>query len=749
MMSLLNYSKRLYLLAFFLLMPPINIRAQIDGLLHDLSKSLPDTTRLDLLNQLAFQYRLVDTDSTLYYAGKAHALATQKEEKKWIGRSLGSFGVAYHIKGNFDSAVSYYQRAIPFAESSNDISGLSQVFNNLGLVDWNRGNLNKALDLFLRSYQIEEARGDSIGLIKALNNIGLVYRNMGEEEMALDYFLRTEKLLTPIGNPFRLSQLHNNLGLAYDQLGKRDSSFYHYRRSLLFAKQADARCYKAHPLLGLADLFSKVEASSADSLIFYAQKSLDLAKTCGLPKIQSGALLILGDGYLRNGFPNQAVALYSQALKLSKENDIKDHIMESHLRFYRMYKIQSNWEMALKSFESYEKVKAELLDEEKIREITLLEAQYEAAKERQLLMAKQDSERLLFENELQRERVKLTFYAAFAITLFVLILILFRSYKKEKAASKTLAQKNLLIEELSIYKNDLTHMIAHDIKNPLNAIITLSKKVNNHLGKDIAKAGNTIMNLLINMLELEKSREVKPDLKLERCSLLEMLQEACTAVELLLADKSISLNNEMSEDFELKVDRQMINRVFINLLTNAIKYSPSNDQISISAKANDHRKLKIGISDHGPGVSEEEQQQIFTKYYQSHRQKSGMAPSTGLGLAFCQMAIDLHNGQIEITSKTGQGTTFWITMTYESANEISLQPQSTEEIVFSKAEKEELHPFLTQLENLKVHNVGSIMSIMEEVKSGGLQEVWSNQVRNAVRYANDKRFKELVQMLKI
>ena len=181
MMSPQNYSRKLMSLVISLLFFMPKAHAQLDSLLRELSSATPDTIELAILNQLAFEYRVVDTDSTFYYAKAAYQQARTIGDEKWISRSLYNIGVGHHIKGEFDSAILYYHKAIPIANSVNDLKGLSNLYNNLGLVDWNTGDFTNALDYFLQSLQIDEKRQDTIGLISSYNNIGLVYRNMGEE----------------------------------------------------------------------------------------------------------------------------------------------------------------------------------------------------------------------------------------------------------------------------------------------------------------------------------------------------------------------------------------------------------------------------------------------------------------------------------------------------------------------------------------------------------------------------------------
>lgn len=719
-------------------------QAQLDSLIHESKQNHPDTVLLSLWNQIAFQYRTKNTDSTLFYARKALALAETITNDRWIGRSYYSIGVGFHIKGTFDSAVHHYKKGIPFAQSSGDQKGLARHYNNLGLVDWNQGELRTGLNYFLESYKIDKALGDSSGMITSINNIGLIHKALNEHQEALEYFQRSLVILEKIGGNFRLSQLHNNLGMTYTILEKLDTSMFHYQQALKYASLSNAECYQAHPLLGIADVLLRTEGSSIDTLIYYGSLALRTAEKCGLPKITSSTLIFLGDAHKRSEDYQKAESYYVDGLELATKYKINQSVMDASQRLYLLYKSQEKWQEAFANHEIYELSKSKLQGEEKIREVARLEAEFKADQERKLLLAQQENERLIYEK--QRN-----FYSIVAVISLMLVLLLGFIYCREKLNSNTLTRKNKLISELSTFKNELTQMIAHDIKNPLNSIIALSSTVEQKTGKDITKAGEAILRLITNMLDVEKFEDTQPDLRLESIHLSKLISEAKLAVELLLYDKSIQLQVELERDVKVTIDKQMMTRVLINLLSNAIKYSPSNSEIRIEAHVTSahHRKyVRIGIIDEGTGIPEEDQPYLFEKFYQADARKSGLAPSTGLGLTYCKMAINAHDGSISVESKINEGTTFWITLQVDEVLGESVRMQEdSQTIEISESELAVLKGYSSKLKALKVYNVSAIMPILDEIDDLFLETKWSAQVRSAVRYSNEKQFVHLLNMI--
>lgn len=736
---------------FFLVCLGFTSVSQTDSLRQRLGSSLRDSVKLEILNTIAFDFRSRDADSTLFYARSAYLLANSIENSKWISRSMYNIGVGHHIKGVFDSAVFYYQNAIPLAREADDQKGLSKLFNNLGLVDWNKGSLRTALDYFLKSYGINEKIRDRSGMVSSINNIGLVHQNLGEYESALRYFLQAGSLLEKLGGDFRLSQLHNNLGLIYQRLKKLDSSMIHYKKSLQYAKKADASCYIAHPYAGIASLMSMIKDSSADSLLFYAQKSVEISAKCGLPKIQSAAMVAMGDGYAKVGLLAEAEKTYQKALEQAKEYSILASLRDSYRGLYQIKKKQKNWEEAFNYFERFETVKSKIVDAEKIAEIALVEAKYESDKEKRGLLAEQEKERFLFENQVQEEKATRNFYLVLTVACMIVIILLLVIYQRERKAISALRRKNRLIQELSNFKIELINMIAHDIKNPLNSIIRLSEQIDRKVGADISKAGQAILRLITNMLDVEKYEEAKPNLKLEELQLTAILEEVSLAVELLLHDKSISLVVAIERDAIINADKDLITRVFVNLVSNAIKYSPSNESIKIVSKRttiNGVDYVKVGVSDRGPGIPEAEQEFIFEKFYQRELVKLGMTPSTGLGLSFCKMAVQAHDGTISVDSEENLGSTFWVTLEATMAPVVDHQElKNYRDLIISESDRHVLASYSRRLKELKIYKVSAIMAILDEVEALELNTKWPHQVRSAVQYSNKARFEELLSMV--
>jgi len=248
------------------------------------------------------------------------------------------------------------------------------------------------------------------------------------------------------------------------------------------------------------------------------------------------------------------------------------------------------------------------------------------------------------------------------------------------AAYNELKKAIAKLQELDKFKESLTGMIVHDLKNPLNAIIGLSSLdiENNEAMAVINSAGNQMLNLVLNILDVQKFEEAKVKLSIDAYNLKDTGTDCIQQVALLLTGKKLKSANLIPETITPKFDYDIILRVFINLLTNAIKYTPADGCITLNAfileSARDNHLIQnkvefihypqviVSVTDTGIGIPEDKIQIVFEKFGQVEAKKSGTVRSTGLGLTFCKLAVEAHKGKIWVTSTVNVGTTFWFSL---------------------------------------------------------------------------------------
>ncbi len=220
-------------------------------------------------------------------------------------------------------------------------------------------------------------------------------------------------------------------------------------------------------------------------------------------------------------------------------------------------------------------------------------------------------------------------------------------------------------------REDLTRMIIHDMRNPLVTI----RNALNALGTDpkttaaqsdflqiARKSSEGLLDMIGTLLDLSRLEEGQLTLKYEAVSLPDLVEVAVEQVASLAEDRRIVIEREVPASApEVQADRDQLRRVFINLLDNAIKFSPLDGRVVIrvnqQTKPGDNQ-VRISVTDYGKGIPAEHQSRIFDKFYQAESGDGG----TGLGLAFCKLVVETHGGRIWVESEKGKGSTFHLTL---------------------------------------------------------------------------------------
>ncbi|MBI4651321.1 PAS domain S-box protein [Candidatus Desantisbacteria bacterium] len=228
-------------------------------------------------------------------------------------------------------------------------------------------------------------------------------------------------------------------------------------------------------------------------------------------------------------------------------------------------------------------------------------------------------------------------------------------------------------KELEKQKHDFVSMITHDIKSPLTAILGFSSLLLTHYNEKMDKriydsittinnSGKKILYMVDDFLLSSKLEAGYLIMDMKPVRIDKIIDDLIPTFNAQLEEKNLTLNYSYEKDLpEILGDAVQIDRVFSNLINNAIKFTPSKGTINIYGKYiidGGERYIEISIGDTGIGIPENEIENIFNKY--STSRDSAKHKGTGLGLYISKMIIEAHNGKISFTSKEGEGTTFYI-----------------------------------------------------------------------------------------
>ncbi len=237
--------------------------------------------------------------------------------------------------------------------------------------------------------------------------------------------------------------------------------------------------------------------------------------------------------------------------------------------------------------------------------------------------------------------------------------------------------KNVRLEELDKEKSSLMNIVAHDLKAPLNKVAGAAQLLPNlgelneeqeefvQMIKKVAFDGKKFIEDLLDLNAIEQQRP--ETITWEKVPLESFISSAIIGYKQQADTKKIQLHFEPAlNGTAIEADRSYLNRIIDNLVSNAIKFSPPEKNIYISATENSHT-VSISIKDEGPGISESDQKKMFKKFQKLSARPTAGESSTGLGLSIIKTLVERLHGEISVSSELGKGTAFTVVLPKEKA----------------------------------------------------------------------------------
>lgn len=261
------------------------------------------------------------------------------------------------------------------------------------------------------------------------------------------------------------------------------------------------------------------------------------------------------------------------------------------------------------------------------------------------------------------------------VSIIIVILLLLRKARRAEASAK----------EANLAKTQFLHNVSHDIRTPMNAILGYSElmqnelkdndlsKVLEHLNK-LQKAGNILLSIINNVLDMARIESGHMELDENYANIEDIRQRLFEMFEDEAKKKNIHVRYTFNvEHKHVMADVTKVEEIFVNILSNAVKYTPSNGSVEVnvdelSCDEPGYMIVRTSITDTGIGMSQEYLDKIFESFSRE-RMTSSKISGTGLGMAIVKKYVDLLGGTIDVKSVLGKGSTFIVTLKYKMADE--------------------------------------------------------------------------------
>lgn len=349
--------------------------------------------------------------------------------------------------------------------------------------------------------------------------------------------------------------------------------------------------------------------------------------------------------------------------------------------------------------------------------------------------------------------------------------------KKElEVANRKLEEANQKLDQLQQYKEKLTNMIVHDLKNPLGAVLVNSRIEANNYNinpktkkrlQDIHQASTRIKVYIEDMLAIQTYANSRLPLHLASYQMYKGVQNAINILRSAIREKSLVIENNIPTEYYAQYDSKYIGRVYENLLSNAIKYTDTGGKIIFSAETlppdeqNPLGYIHFAIADSGQGIPTDKFKEIFEPFMQLEAREFANTSSTGIGLTFCKMAVESHDSQIQVTSQVGVGTTFMFDLvrTEKPANKPFQDPDTTPapttianeatEIALTQDERQALMPLVAELDKVEFYEVTILLSILkplEQAQTPNLTQ-WKTAIEESIDNVNEIEYQKLKKLV--
>ena len=265
-----------------------------------------------------------------------------------------------------------------------------------------------------------------------------------------------------------------------------------------------------------------------------------------------------------------------------------------------------------------------------------------------------------------------------------------RDITERKLVVSALVKARKKAEKANLAKSQFLSSMSHELRTPMNAILGFSQLliIENDPAltasqyenvNEILKAGNHLMYLINEILDLAKIESGKIDLSFEPVELNEIITESLQLITPLAKsrgiditslekDSRITLEQPISDTHVIQADRTRLKQVLLNLLSNAVKYNSKNGKIIVSFRHADNNHIRISITDTGAGLDQEQKSNLFKPFNRLGLESSNIE-GVGIGLVITKNIISLMNGVIGVDSQPGKGSTFWFELPiYSDAN---------------------------------------------------------------------------------
>lgn len=591
-------------------------------------------------------------------------------------RAVKMQGVVLYYQGLMQQAVIDYSRALSLAVRLNSPLKQANLLSNIGLSYFDMYNMELALDYYQQAKVIYEQDGSAQDQADILHNIAGVYIRLSRYDSALEIYRKVLSVFQALGDEDGVAQVHGNMGVAYDESGQNQLALHYYQLALRYYQSTNNAFQLSTRHNNLANINLKI--NELDAAYYHSNAAQGYARQIDNKQLLLAALHVLAKIQLVKGDIDAAKKNLEQSIALAKQ--YKDEMrLRDGLGIEALLSASlGDFGRAMHLHDKFVEYQRSMTSEEIIKALNVFQSQFESNKLNQEIQDLKQTSRLQELEIAKRSQLTILLAIVFVLVLICSVALYRRTIERkakvqleEKVEKRTqelrsVAQK---LQSANEVKSQFLANISHEIRTPLTAILGQTDDLLNglydteQLGTEllvIKKHSDHLKELINDVLDLSKIEANRLELSVCDFDLVQLVMDVYSMSSLQARSKglTLTLDNQIGEQYWVKLDLMRVKQILINLLSNAVKFT---QQGSVTLRINETALgVQFAVIDTGIGIQAEQLKIVFECFQQGDNTISRRFGGSGLGLSLSQQLAMMMGGYINAQSEYGKGSEFML-----------------------------------------------------------------------------------------
>lgn len=588
---------------------------------------------------------------------KSIALSEQLGDEFLQAKShLGMYRLLFE-RGQYALAAEANKKAEAIGVKLNNQEILAYAYCHDGVITSIGGNRRRGLELLFKSLEMFRAQKNETMTGVLLTRVGVTFDLAGNTEKSFDYLRQSLVINERLNNYTNAGWSTMNIGVCYTRLDSIDRGLEYYDKALKLAELGENLRLMLACLDNMGGKYSmRGEFAKASAFLM---RAYNLSKRAGHNSRTVYIAGNLAEHYLLMKRYDSAEMFSKENLRIAIQENNAFEKRQAYLVLADIYATTRKYDKAYAALLEHVDLTDSIFTREKSQQVEELREKYETEKKEQAIESLTQAK--------ASEEFRKNAFAVLAVSFFIVAFLVFYILRSRVKRNRLLLEKEMEVDRM---KSRFFANISHEFRTPLTLILgpvddLLAKPEHAPLQKyldPMKRNASRLLELVNQLLDLSKieSGKLKPRLAKQNIGII--VRGVTMSFASMAESKGVDLKAS-SDDIELFVDRDKIEKILFNLLSNAFKFTPESGTISVTVQ----RKtpsiipgvsdcLEIVVADTGRGIPAGEIDHIFDRFYQADNNQLLQQDGSGIGLALTKELVELHHGAIKANSTVGSGT---------------------------------------------------------------------------------------------